>query len=99
MEALNAALGTREGPFLFNGWRCWQDNISVAASLCEEDVLHDEEIQLFESSGNMVGVGVGRDHVLARHVKSAKLACVHGIDHLVVIQPALRRKRNTPAFF
>src|SRR5947208_4737677 len=69
VEALDAPLGAGERPVLLQAWSGGKHDVGVAARLGEEDVLHDEEIELRERSTDVVRVRVDDAHLLAEQIE------------------------------
>src|SRR5208283_3816645 len=65
VEPLDASLGTGKGSFLLKAWRGREDNIGKAASLGEEYLLHNKEIELGQCRRHIVSVGIDQAHLLA----------------------------------
>ena len=99
VDALDAALGAGEGSVLFERGGGRKNEVGVAAGLGEVDVLHDEEVELGERGGDVVGVGVRGDGVFALDVHRLERAFEDGIDHLVIVFAGAGRKGDSPVGF
>ena len=73
-----------------------QHNIGISARVAEEDVLHDEEVELGECVTDIVRVGVDDAHFLADEIHRLELAGMNGFDHLVVVEPLGGRQLHLP---
>ena len=74
VEPLNPPLGARERAFLLEARRRRQHDVGEAAGVAEEDVLHDEEVELLERRAHVVRVRVDDAHLLADDVHRLELA-------------------------
>ena len=99
VEPLNAPLGAGECSFLFQARRGGQDDIGEPAGLAEENVLHDEKLELAEGVLDIVGVGVDQAHFLAEQIHRLELALLDRVDHLVVIEALGGRQLHAPGRF
>ena len=96
VEPLDPPLGAREGPFLLQARRRRQHDVGKLARVAEEDVLHDEEVELLEGGAHVVRVRVDDAHLLADEVHRLELALVDGVHHLVIVQALGRGQRDAP---
>ena len=59
-----------------------KNDVGHHSRLGEEDVLHDEVLELGDASPRMIEVGVGHRRVLALNVHAADFTCVGRVDDL-----------------
>ena len=93
---LHAAVGVGEGAGLLGEGRGRQDHVGVEGRLGQEDVLHDQVLELGERLAGVVEVGVGHRRVLAHDVHAADLAGVDRVHDLDDGQARLRVERLAP---
>ena len=70
VEALDASLGAGERPFLLEARAGGQDDVGIPAGLAEEDVLHDEEVELLEGVVDVVRVRVDDPELFAEEIQA-----------------------------
>ncbi len=85
-----------EGSVFFERGGGGKHEVGVAAGLGEVDVLHDEEVEFGERGGDVVGVGVRGDGVLALDVEGLESAFEDGVDHLVIVFAGGGGKGDSP---
>ena len=56
VQPLDSPFGAGKGAVLLERRSAGENDIGITAGFAKEDILHDEEVQLLESSGNDVGV-------------------------------------------
>ena len=96
MQALNAALGVGERAVLLREARHGQDHVGQLRRLRQEEVLHDEEVQVLEGLLDVRDVRVADHRVLAHQHKRPDRALGRGVHHLHDGQARLRRERRSP---
>ncbi len=68
LNQLHAPLGIGKGTVFFQGRRCWQDNVGQLGRLAEEDVLHNQKIDVAQRLLYVTGVRVRHHRILTHHV-------------------------------
>src|SRR5580700_8923093 len=86
IKSLNAPLGARESPFLFQARTGGQYDVGKPARIAEEDILRDEKFEFGEPIPDEVRVRVHKADLLTEQVHRLELALVDRIDHFVVIK-------------
>ncbi len=86
VQSLDSPFRAREGALFFETWTGRQDYVGKMARGAEEDVLHDEKVQLREPFADKIRVGIHQAHLFAKQVHRLELAFIDCFDHLVVIQ-------------
>ena len=97
-HALDAALGIGEGAVLLQEGRAGQEDVRVVRGLVEEQVLDDDAFHRREPGGDVLGVGIGLQDVLALDVEALEGALDRGVEHVGDAQARLgiERRRPTP---
>ena len=94
LPALDSPLGVRLGAVLLGVAGCREHHVGELGGLGQEDVLHDQELEVPEPLLDMLDVGVGEHRVLAHDVHRPDLTGVIGEDvhHLGdgIADPGLR---------
>ena len=93
---LHLAVRVRERAELLGVRRSRQHDVGVPRRLGQEDVLHDEMLELRERVARVILVGVGHRGVLAHDVHARDLALVHRVHDLDDREAALRIERLAP---
>ena len=93
---LHLAVRVRERAELLGVRGSRQHDVGVPRRLGQEDVLHDEVLELRERVARMVLIGVGHRGVLAHDVHARDLALVHRVHDLDDGEAALRIERLAP---
>ena len=93
---LHPAVGVGEGAGLLREGGGRQHHVGVQRRLGQEDVLHDEMLELGQRLARMVQVGVRHRRVLAHDVHALDLAGVDRVHDLDHGQAALRIERLCP---
>ena len=79
---LHQPVGVGEGAGLFGKRGRGQDHVGEIRGLGEEDVLHDQHLELRERRARVAHVGIRHRRVLAHHVHATDLARVNGVHDL-----------------
>ena len=79
---LHRAIGIGERAGFFRKCRCGQNDVRQIAGFCEEDILHDEHVELGQCLAGMLYVRVGHRWVFAHDVHAADLPSIHGVHDL-----------------
>ena len=95
-HAVDAALGVGEGAVLLQEGRARQEDMRVVRGLVEEEVVHDDAFHRGEAGGDMLGVGVGLQDVLALDVDALERAFDGGVQHVGDAQAGLVVELHAP---
>ena len=71
-------------------------DVGHLGGLREDDVLHDEEVELREELARAIDVGLGLCRVLTDHVERPQLAALHPVEHLRQMPAVGRANRHAP---
>ena len=93
---LDAALGVGEGAVLLEEGRARQEHVRVVGGLVEEQVVDDHAVHRREPGGDVLGVGVGLEDVLALDVDRLERAIDRGVEHVGDAQARLGVERDAP---
>ena len=67
-DQLDAPLGIGEGAVLLEEGRAGQEDVGVIGGLVEEEIVDDDAFHRREAGGDVAGVGIGLEDVLALDV-------------------------------
>ena len=70
--------------------------MGVVRGLVQEQVLHDDAFHRREAGGDMLGVGIGLQDVLALDVEALERAVDGGVEHVGDAQARLGVERDAP---
>ena len=93
---LHLPVGVGEGAPLLGVRGGRQHDVGMPSRLGQEDVLHDEMLELRQRLARMLHVGVGHGGVLAHHVHALDLVVVDRVHDLDHGQSALGIERRAP---
>ena len=96
---LHEAIGVRERARLLGKCRSGQYDIGEIRRLGEEDVLHDQHLEIGQRLSCMLGVRIGHRGVLAHDVHAADRARVHSVHDLDHRQAGRRIESALPQRF
>ena len=95
-HAVDAALGIGEGAVLLEEGRARQEDMRVVRRLVEEEVVHDHAFHRREAGGDMLGVRIGLQDVLALDVDALERAFDGGVQHVGDAQARLVVELHAP---
>ena len=95
-HALHATLGVRERPVLLGEGGRRQDHVRVLRRLGQEDVLHDQEVDLLHRLARVRRVGLAQGRVLAHEVDGLDPTARDAAQDLQVRQARRRRRARRP---
>ncbi len=93
---LDAPLGVGEGAVLLEERRAGQEDVGVVRRLVEEEILDDDALHGRQTRGDVMGVGVGLEDVLALDVDALERAIDGGVEHVGDAQPGLACRAACP---
>ena len=73
-----------------------EHHVGILRRLGEEDVLHDDMIEVFQPFADRRGVGIGLHRVLANDVEVGKMALIHRVHHFRKRHAVFRRQGDAP---
>ena len=79
---LHLAVGVGHGAVLLRPGRGGKDDVGIGAGLGQEDVLHDEMLEMRQRAARVVQIGVRHRGVLAHDVHALDLVVVHRVHDL-----------------
>src|SRR5580704_17550279 len=94
--ALDAPLGISEGAVLFQERRTRQEDVGEACRLVEKQVLHHNAFHRLQDGGDVFGIGIGLQDVLALDVNALEAAVDRGVEHVGNAQAWLLVEGDAP---
>ena len=95
-HALDAPLRVGERALLLGERRRRQEDVGARGRLVQEEILHDEDVELLDRLLRVVEVGLREERVLADDVHGARLAVEAPFDHLGHDAPRPPRRPHAP---
>ena len=96
---LNLPVGIGDRACFFRPGRRRQDDVGHHRGLCQEDILHDEMLELGDARAGVLEIGVRHRGILPHDIHAPDLTRVRRVDCLDHGESGLLGKRRVPELF
>ncbi len=97
-HAVNAALGIGKGAVLFEEGGTRQEHMRVICRLVQEEIVHHDTFHGGKAGGNVLGIGVRLENVLALNIDALETAINGSVEHVGNAKPRFVVKLHAPEF-